>query len=180
MKYYIIPIITVILLLLVIAYQGNSLSKARETIEYQNELIDSKPTITVKNVTDTIYITETLQAPPPKPKEIKIIDTVYIEQPSFLLREYKTYTDSVKKDNLSIIYSASISGIDPKLEDFSADVSVPIQTISTNVTSEIINVAPTKKKKLKLNLNPTLAGGWDIINQRPTLLVGVGLTLDKK
>ena len=178
---YIITILTVILLLGVIAFQSNVITKARQTIEYQEELIDAKPTITVKNVTDTIYITETLQAPPPKPKEVKVIDTVYIEQPTFLLREFKTYKDSIKKDNLSLSYSVSISGIEPILEDFSADVNIPIQTISTNVTAEVTQtITQPKKKKLQLNARPTLAAGFDIINRHPTLLVGVGLTLEKK
>ncbi len=177
----IFPIVTTIAAIAMLIHLTVKLDEANDTINYQKELIDSKPTITVKNVTDTIYVTETIQATPTKPKVIKVMDTVYIQQPTILLKEFKTYTDSIKKNNLSISYTASISGINPNLEDMSVDVRFPTQVINTNVETQVTQVIQkNEKKKLKLTAKPTIAGGWDIINQRPTLLVGIGVTLEKK
>lgn len=88
---------------------------------------------------DTVYNTDTITKYYPKPKIVRITDTLYIRDTIFV-REQKMYSDSM--------YTAWVSGYDARLD------SINIYTKTTIVNNDVIHkvFVPPKKKPFGLGI----------------------------
>lgn len=118
-------------------------------------------TVTVE---DTIYIKKDLCVKTPSLRK-EISDGITTR---------KIYSDTLKSEQDTIIYSAVIS--DNRLDSIRFNVTYPKITDSIYITKTITKTQ-SKKGKL-LTVNPSIGAGYGVINKRPDIYVGVSLSFN--
>lgn len=135
------------------------------------EIIERTDTLVIS---DTIFKRDTLTITKPIPKYVEVvkIDTVFTEKGDTiqLFTENKTYIDSICAQNDTVIITNYIQGINAQLDSTKVDWRKQ-EIIKTLEITKII-----KQKPKKFTINPQLGVGYGIMNKRPDVWLGVGIS----
>jgi len=126
----------------------------------RDNAIKEKDTVVVIH-RDTIYHTDTITKYYPKPKIVRVTDTLYVRD-TLLIREQKTYSDS--------LYAAWISGYDASLD--SIKVFPKKETITNTVFKEVTTKETFKRKPWGIGIQI----GCGIAYPKPSPYIGIGIS----
>ena len=141
-----------------------------------DDLITRTDTI-VSTKTDTIYKTDTFTLIKPKPVYANVVktDTLYTNQgePIQLKTEQKTYKDTICAANDTVIATSYISGINANLDSLNLQLFRK-ELIKTNT----VEITKFVKKKQRVNISPQLGVGYGLINKKPDIYAGIGISVN--
>lgn len=143
----------------------------------------SKADVEEKITTDTVYQSDTIMTtdtfcfyqPQTKFEYIERWDTLYTKDTVSVPIPMKRvqYEDSVVKDNgATVLYYASISGYEPKLDTLDFNVTYPMITNTEYVTTTIEKMKPAPR----LSIGPSVGFGYGFFNKNVDLYAGLSLT----
>ncbi len=135
-------------------------------------------TDTIYNTTtDTIYYTDTLSIIKSKPVYITHVktDTLYTEKGDTvqLITENKTYNDTICAQNDTAIVMNYISGINANLDSTKIQINRR-EIIKTNT----VEITKFVKKKQRFSISPQLGVGYGLINRKPDIYAGFGISVN--
>lgn len=175
--------LTVLILIGTLFYQGSTLSNAMELIKEQERTIELLENQEVKTYTriDTLWMERIVYSKPKPPQTVTVYDTVFVQEPLFLVS--KTFQDELLQGNLTVNYSADVMGYQrkndenlPTLTNMAINVKYPEVQTSTETTTTQTLTKP-QRRRLKPIILPTIGIGYDPIHNTiaPTVGISVGI-----
>ena len=141
-----------------------------------DDLITKTDTI-VSTKTDTIYKTDTFTISKPKPVYVTVLktDTLYTSQGDAiqLITENKTYIDSLCVANDTAIVQSFITGVNAQLDSLKIQINRR-EIIKTNT----VEITKFVKKKQRFSISPQLGVGYGLINKKPDIYAGFGISVN--
>lgn len=156
---------------LLIAFISLALATVLRRGESGSEGKYERPDTIVVNRVDTVYDTISITKYYPKPvkEEVLRIDTVYAD--TILATKRSIYCDTILATPTdTVCVMTEIEGIDARMNYLKAYLKKG--TIHTNTTQ---TVTITKRKK-GLMFAPNVSVGYGLINRKPDIYLGVGMT----
>lgn len=134
-------------------------------------------------MSDTIYSTDTLTFFKDKPVPYKVetvkTDTLYKENGDSILltTENKIYNDTICAQNDTAIVTNYITGINVSLDSLKVEMRTKKETITNTIT---IEKYLEKNKTLwnRIHIQPQATGGYDVINKKWGIVIGIGVGVD--
>lgn len=128
---------------------------------------------------DTVYLRDTLTLSHPLPYVIEKvrIDTVYTQAGDTieLLTETKKYEENIIQGEDTATIKAQITGINAELDT----LSVMFNRREVANTIEITKYLEKKKKFLdRFHISPNISAGYGLINRKPDIYVGIGVSYE--
>lgn len=139
--------------------------ESRPDEEYERQ----RDTITI-SISDTIYDTIQITKWYPKPVKEEVIKHDTIKGDTVLERERKVYTDTIKSELDTISIEAEVEGINAKMNY----IKFNVKKASINTTET--NTITITKQKGGWRFAPNVSVGYGLVNRKPDIYVGFGLT----
>jgi len=151
------------LVLLDIYYHGRTISN----------IYDNSDTITLEK-RDTIVIRDTIRTTiTPRPIERTIIRTDTILKDTVLEHISIHTQDTLNLPSCTAILDVFASGVDVGID--SVKIDAQITTTQVQITKY---VERPKKLKDRIHISPQIGVGYGLINHKPDIYVGIGLSID--
>lgn len=131
--------------------------------------------------TDTVFKEDTIRIVEPKPKIIvkTKVDTVYSKsgEEIHLVEENKLYQDTIISDKDTAELKVFTSGINTKINAIQLNLKKS-EVIKTNTIEVTKFIKEPKKFKDRFHISPQLGVGYGLINKKPDVYVGFGVSYE--
>ena len=146
--------------------------------EMRSEPLEIRDTVLQTKI-DTLYKDTVIEKTKYVPKEVIKLRTDTITKDTILTFEQKIYEDTLCNDKDSIILKSFISGVSSSLDS----TSVAWKKHTTVITNYVEITKYIEKPKTfwdRFHIQPQITSGYDLVNHKWGIMVGIGLGIDIK
>ena len=146
--------------------------------EMRSEPLEIRDTVLQTKI-DTLYKDTVIEKTKYIPTEVIKLRTDTITKDTILTFEQKIYEDTLCNDKDSIILKSFIFGVSSKLDS----TSVAWKKHTTVVTNTVEITKYIEKPKTfwdRFHIQPQITSGYDLVNHKWGIMVGIGLGIDIK